>query len=422
MKTSPFYFIYHLIALPILFFLAVMASVFNNKIRKGLSMRRQILPCPLAPADNPLWFHCSSGEFEYAKPVIREMKIQDPKVKILVTYFSPTYKSNIESCEFVDYSCPLPLDFPSAVKGFIKSINPKALLIARTDLWPEVLQQCKKHNVPTVLFSRTQKGTNFLSKQFSFSYKWIFNLLSEIYTVSEEDSLNLRAVGVQTKVTNIGDTRFDQVIYRTQQTNPNFKNSLKPSNNRPTFIAGSTWPEDEKVIAACLCQLVKDNKINLIIAPHEPTKEHLKNLGLALTLPVQLYSETNYFKDNQVLVVDCVGVLADLYKISDVAFIGGSFKGSTHSVMEALAAGCPTFVGPHHKNNREAMMFKSTPLVNSTSFSVIEVSNTEGLRLKLEELLLGSLSDLRVAIKQQVKGHTGSTHKLINSLKNHNII
>ncbi|MCB0394319.1 MAG: hypothetical protein KDD25_07155, partial [Bdellovibrionales bacterium] len=100
------------------------------------------------PNKRPIWIHTSSGEFEYAKPLIRKLKEQNPKCLILVTYFSPTYKKNIESFKEVDFAVPSPFDTPSEVRKFLDYFNPAILLISRTDLWPEMLTQTRNRGIP----------------------------------------------------------------------------------------------------------------------------------------------------------------------------------------------------------------------------------------------------------------------------------
>src|SRR6185437_14055342 len=102
MKNKLFLFFYRAVMAPAGVFLAVtLGSLFVPKVREGLRRRRQRVVWP-SFSKAPLWIHASSGEFEYAKPSIREMKQRDPSLPIVVTYFSPTYAKVIESFPGVD--------------------------------------------------------------------------------------------------------------------------------------------------------------------------------------------------------------------------------------------------------------------------------------------------------------------------------
>ena len=101
-----------LLILPLLAFLG------NRKIREGLKLRWKNIESKKLPSNkDPIWIHCSSGEFEYAKPIIRAQKESDPETPIIVSYYSPTYRSNIEAHPDVDFSLPLPWDLPGPISS-----------------------------------------------------------------------------------------------------------------------------------------------------------------------------------------------------------------------------------------------------------------------------------------------------------------
>jgi 3-deoxy-D-manno-octulosonic-acid transferase len=162
----------------------------------------------------------------------------------------------------------------------------------------------------------------------------------------------------------LGDTRFDQVQFRLK--NP----KALPAQLRPTLpalVAGSTWPQDERILIEGLAPLLLKQKIQMLLVPHEPTNAHIQSLERQLTkagLQFQKYSDGLAWTSAQVLIVDQVGVLAELYQWANIAFVGGSFKASVHSVMEPLGAGCLTLVGPYYSNNREALEFSQIPAID----------------------------------------------------------
>src|SRR4051812_29225034 len=134
---------YRLIAVPLFTVSLPFLALTNRKIRRGLGMRMQTRDWPRL-SKNPVWIHASSGEFEYAKPVIRELKARHPDIPIVVTYFSPTFALGVENFPGVDFALPLPLDLPGPCTSFLKHVNPRVLLIARTDFWPEMLSQVRR--------------------------------------------------------------------------------------------------------------------------------------------------------------------------------------------------------------------------------------------------------------------------------------
>ena len=93
-----------------------------------------ILRRPLGP--HPIWVHASSGEIEYAKPVLRLLREKHPELPLLLTYSSPSAKKLLEGFESFDLAVPTPWDTPWALQKFIRHFKPRCLLIARTDAWP----------------------------------------------------------------------------------------------------------------------------------------------------------------------------------------------------------------------------------------------------------------------------------------------
>src|SRR6185437_15712095 len=106
-----FFFVYRFIIWPIVIVAVLFTKRWNKKLSQAYLIRkhRQDIPAFDRP---PIWIHASSGEFEYARPVIRQLKAADPAQPIVVTYFSPSYASAIAATPGVDWSTPLPLDLP----------------------------------------------------------------------------------------------------------------------------------------------------------------------------------------------------------------------------------------------------------------------------------------------------------------------
>jgi 3-deoxy-D-manno-octulosonic-acid transferase len=347
--------IYRYLLYPLLILGFKILAFLDKKINVGLIARKS-KPWKQAPfkSDRWFWFHVSSGEFEYAKPVIKALK-NKIDCKVVVTYFSPSVEKSLSQSKDVDYFLPTPWDRPSEWQAFLKAFNPRCLAIARTDAWPEMVWQSKKYGTPIVLFSATlpdhsPRVKSFWGRMFYGSY---MKHIDEILCVSLKDQLEFGRYNPRGQVQTFGDTRYDQVLSRLEERRPTpFLNSI---DREKTIIYGSTWEEDElQLLAAFKC--ARDLGFNNIIVPHEPSAEHISKLQTRLRdhgLQSELLSQVTHWQGGT-LIVDSVGVLADLYPKAFASFVGGSFKKSIHSVMESAAAGCFTFFGPYYHNNREA--------------------------------------------------------------------
>ena len=127
--------------------------------------------------------------------------------------------------------------------------------------------------------------------------------------------------------------------------------------NKWIFLAGSIWPEGEKHLMPGLIHLVaKNENVNLIIVPHEPTEKFIGGFEEKLSSwGVKRFSQLSGEFNERVLVVDTIGQLADLYQYASAAYVGGSFKQGVHNVMEPAIYGIPVLFGPVHNNSYEAI-------------------------------------------------------------------
>ena len=188
-----------------------------------------------------------------------------------------------------------------------------------------------------------------------------YEALDRVGAASEADAERIIELGAdRARVEVTGDTRFDQVWQRARNVN-RASSALAPLvARRPTLVAGSTWPADEEVLLEAWPAIRRDiPDARLVIAPHEPTPEHLRPIeAWAATEKLSLaHVSTPESSNADVVLVDRVGVLGDLYSIATAAFVGGGFHSAgLHSVLEPAAYGVPVAFGPRHSNSREAIM------------------------------------------------------------------
>ncbi len=358
----------------------------------------------------PIWIHASSGEIEYAASLIREIRLTNPEIPILVTH---TSLSSLNALKKLDVHAigVLPFDQKNSVKKFLNRVQPRICLLARTDLWPEMISELENRKIPCCLFSATfakgSKKSGFIASLF---LRPAIQKLTQIYYVATEDqNLCEQLYGPIKTGLVLGDSRYDQVVHRLLNSKkiplPYFEKIL---------LLGSTWAEDETALMASVARL-KSSGWKFIWVPHEvhfkPINQllsQLKNKSLSVGLYSSDFANWNW-KDFDVLLVDQVGQLASLYSHSQIAFVGGSFKKQVHSVMEPLAAGCTVLVGPYHHNNREALEFKELDFV-------IEIDAAVDLTSICQKLMLDH--DRRKSlILSQVGLRTGATKKLMGQLK-----
>jgi len=239
------YFLYRPFFVIIKSLVPLFKSRFDEKTLAWFKLRDEENTISFSSTDNVFWFHASSGEIEYAKALIRELKKAQPQATVVVTYSSPSAIRLFENIKpLVNQFIPLPWDQPKPLVKLINQLNPKTVIFARTDLWPELIFQLKQKNIPTFVASYNPS----LSNGNRFFIGTFLNHFAGIFCVHPtQESVLHSIVRKEVYVSSPGDTRFDQVFWRLAQ----------PSKSPITFdfkygVLGSTWPEDEKIILPVL--------------------------------------------------------------------------------------------------------------------------------------------------------------------------
>ncbi|MEP6690490.1 MAG: glycosyltransferase N-terminal domain-containing protein [Gemmatimonadaceae bacterium] len=306
-----------------------------------------------------LWMHAPSvGEGLQARPVLQSIRAARPRTQLAYTFYSPSAESFARTLD-VDFRDYLPFDDAGDARQALDSLRPAALVFSKLDVWPTLAREATTRGVALGLLSATLAAS-------SGRRSWIaaallrdaYAALDAIGAISGDDAERLVALGARAgAVTVTGDTRYDQVWERAAASDRASALLAPLASGRPTLVAGSTWPADERVLFAAWTTARRTaGDARLIVAPHEPTARHVDRIiewARGAALRVARLGDANATAD--VIVVDRVGVLGDLYALADVAYVGGGFHDAgLHSVLEPAAFGAPVLVGPRHDASRDA--------------------------------------------------------------------
>jgi 3-deoxy-D-manno-octulosonic-acid transferase len=339
------------------------ASLFNNKAKLWITGRKNTV---FVRIESSIWFHFASlGEFEQGRPILEAIRNSRPGKKIVVTFFSPSGYEIRKNTPLADYVYYLPLDTAKNARSFINAINPEIIIFTKYEYWFHFFNEANRRNIPLYIVSGIFRPGQVFFKWYGGFNRSILNLVSHFFLQDEASKQLLQGIGI-TNTSVSGDTRFDRVWANAQ--NPKslplideFKNGHK------LFIAGSTWPQDEALLAKLVSEY-PDWKF--IFAPHEIPAEKINNLisllpeGKAITFS-QLKSEAEGLKSGdfinqsltsnlQSLIIDNIGMLSSLYAYADIAYIGGGFGVGIHNTLEAAAFGLPVIFGPNYQKFNEA--------------------------------------------------------------------
>ena len=418
------YIIYLLIS-PVLWILLKFVSIFNLKIRVHFSEQSQtwkVASKTITENQNGrelLLFHAASaGEFEQLKPILR--RIDKKRYFVLQTFFSPTIYEKEQDSKLFDAVCYHPFDFPWSALLFLTKFQPKFYILTRHDVWPNHLYFARLFGIQTVLINANlyENSSRFWFGLRGFN-RWTFRNFTHIITGSDRLKKNLvKLLKNDINISVIGDTRFDQILDRKSvNKNKHFPEEIKETKN---IIFGSIIPSDYQVIFNSIEQvyplgnesLQKQNH-RLIVVPHETDEKTLIDIERYLkktNLSFQRFSEITKTIESSVILVDVVGILADLYSVADLAYVGAGFGAGVHSVIEPAVYGCAVAFGPNIQILDEAITMHKNEIgtiVNNSD----EFAEYLGILQKPE-----MLAKLQKDTLKFVTEHQQISHKIINKL------
>lgn len=340
---------------------ATLISPFNPKAKKWVKGQWHLLKKIRKAINNQngnqkiLWVHCSSlGEFEQGRPVIEAFREKHPDYKILLTFFSPSGYEVRKNYNRVDWVFYLPLDLPFNAKRFIRTVNPTVAIFVKYEFWFSYLTGLKKNGTHTYLISAIfRSNQTFFRKCGGFSRKML-SCFDHLFVQNEHSVELLKSINI-TNVTRAGDTRFDRVYQLVSQA-VDIPAIEKFKTGKPLLIAGSTWADDERMIAKYASH---HTDMQMVIAPHEVNEPHIESIiklfpNRKLIRFTRLKDDEN-LADYDILLIDTIGLLMSAYRYGDWAYIGGGFnKSGIHNTLEAATFGLPVVFGPNFGKFMEA--------------------------------------------------------------------
>lgn len=398
--------IYH-IAIRFYYLFIYLVSFLNLKAKLWIHGRKNQV---VKPHRGCMWFHFASlGEFEQGRPVLERMRALYPEKQVVVTFFSPSgyeVRKNTPLANAVYY---LPLDTPQNAFNFIEALQPDLAIFTKYEYWYCFFRELNRRQVPLYIISGIFRPKQVFFNWYGGLHRKMLRMVNHFFVQDDSSQELLQKLDIN-NVTFSGDTRFDRV----------WANALKPKplpeiekfkDGKKLFIAGSTWPQDEELLANVV-KLYPDWKF--IFAPHEINEEKINKLINLLpagyTIRFSHLSNLNASDSTlQMLVIDNIGMLSSLYQYGEVAYIGGGFGAGIHNTLEAAAFGLPVIFGPNYQKFREARELIELNAGISIS-NMHELRNAAGLLMEDETYR----ATAGKAAAKYVAEHTGATETIVN--------
>jgi 3-deoxy-D-manno-octulosonic-acid transferase len=399
------------IVIQLYFYFISFVSIFNKKAKKWLSGRKKNIQ---NLNEGSIWFHFASlGEFEQGRPVLEKIRALYPDDKIVLTFFSPSgyeIRKNTPLANAVYY---LPLDTAKKARHFIDAIKPKFAVFTKYEYWYHFFDEMHKREIPLYIISGIFRPGQIFFKWYGSLHRKILGFVTYFFVQDDASKLLLSGIGIN-KVKVSGDTRFDRVWQNAQH--PQHIPYMAEFNNRQKmFVAGSTWPPDEKLLSALISE---HPDWKFVIAPHEIRED--KITALVNLLPAQTTARYSQFKSYQepfttyqTLIIDNIGMLSSLYQYGDIAYIGGGFGAGIHNTLEAAAFGLPVIFGPNYSKfieAKELIQLQAGFSIND-EFQLKEVFE----KITSDDKLFKSTGERSFNF---VKDHIGATDMILNEIFN----
>jgi 3-deoxy-D-manno-octulosonic-acid transferase len=406
----------------------------TRKYITGLSQRLGRLP-PIASDSRPLiWLHCVSvGETEAARPLVRALLDKFPSYRLVVSTTTVTGQRIAIAAFGRDAAAVFyfPLDWAWTIRRVLRTLQPAAVLIMETELWPHLLRECHRREIPVALINGRISITSFGRYKLIRPFiRRVLENLSIALMQSEQDAGRILELGMpRDRVLMPGNLKFDSAEAAIDDgTTENLHRRFGFDRNTRLIVAASTHAPEEQVVIDAFKQIKASQRsyqARLLIAPRHPERfgevaSLLQDSGLTWSRR----SAPSQAKDSncEVILLDTIGELRAVYPLADVAFVGGSIAPhGGHNILEPSAQGVCVITGASMDNFAAITnaMVQADALIQlpkvSTSAAGAELANTINLLLS-DDSMRRSIGERARVVCDRNRGATDRTLQIIARL------
>ncbi|HVO61577.1 MAG TPA: 3-deoxy-D-manno-octulosonic acid transferase [Terriglobales bacterium] len=371
----------------------------DHKYRAGLGERFGKVPRRLTDprARQGIWIHAVSvGEILAVTRLIGELKKSYPEHRVYISTTTDTGQKLARQRFGEEDVFYFPLDFPFAIRPYLKSLRPDLLVIVETEFWPNVLRLTSQHGARIAIVNarisdRSRRGYSFIG--------WItarvLSNVSVFLAQTDVDRQRLIEIGAPAdRVQVSGNLKFDVAASEPPAIVASLRASFANTKAGPVIVAGSTMEGEEPLLLRAF-EIVRGThpRAVMILAPRHPQRfQTVVDLITFLGLPVlrrSLWSGEELA--GTVLVLDTIGELAAVYALADLAFVGGSLvEYGGHNILEPAQYGVATLIGPHYENFRDMVnLFRATDAVRVVGPAELPLAFVELVSNRAEREALG---------------------------------
>jgi 3-deoxy-D-manno-octulosonic-acid transferase len=309
-----------------------------------------------------------------------------------------------------------PIDLPWVVRGAFRALRPRVLVLAESELWPNVLMECASRRVP-VLVVNARVSDRSLPRYMRLRRLWrpFLQELTLVLAQSAEAARRFVAIGVPEERVRVGgNLKFDARSPRAAGVVEQLRAQLPQG--AKVVVAGSTLEDEERVLLEAWPMIcARTPNAVMVLAPRHPER-FPQVAALAREKQAQLVQRSAWdggpVNAGSMFLLDSIGELGSVYGLATVAFVGGSLvPAGGHNPLEPARAGVPVVMGPHYENFREAVEL----LRNANALRLIE-------RGEVADAILASFQDAEAAAARGAQGkkafeeQAGATQRAVDAV------
>lgn len=392
-----------IVGLPVILLRLIMKSV---KLPAYRARWRERFGCPSLSLPSSIWVHAVSvGEAISAVPFIREIQKQYPKIPIVVTTMTPTGSDRVKAAFAKElnqtiFHSYVPYDIPFAVEAFIKRVNPIALILMETEIWPNLITICHAHRI-SMMIANARLSPQSL-KHYKMGRSIVKPLMEKITFIGAQsamDSERFIEIGAPIeRVKTVGNIKFD-ISWPSEVIQKGKALREQLGTHRKVWIAASTHEGEEAIVFRAYHQLKRQfSDLLLLLVPRHPERfQKVAQLCEAANLKIAKRTENKpCSNETDVFLGDTMGEMGVFYAASDVVFVGGSFAPiGGHNLLEPAALSLPILTGPHLHN----FVYISEVLLAAGGATLVRDER------ELVEHIVSLFGDLQLAHIQGQKAH-----------------
>ena len=400
-------------------------AIRHRKYIGSLGQRLGYLPVSFnVDGEESIWIHAVSvGEALTARALVEDLRTRYPRLRLFVSTTTMAGQQVARSLQHVDAVFYFPFDWAFIVRRTLGLVKPRLFVMMETEIWPNLLHACRKRGVKTVVINGRISSRSY--PRYRLIRPFLRRVLADVDRFcmqSEESARRLRDLGADpVRITMTGSLKFDSLENRSAIVHGKPRERVlrffRVPSSRTVIVAGSTSRGEEAAVLNAYGRIKNTMPTALlVVAPRQPERfgeveRMAREAGHVTVRRSELAIDAEPHAD--VVVLDSIGELAQLYQIATAVFVGGSLVDhGGHNILEPAMFGKPIVFGPHMGNFKEI----------ADGFVASGAAVQVGSGRELEEVLLTLVTDpvcrarLGAAARALVEANRGAKDKTLDTI------